>query len=184
MSQSRMPPIHVSKINISHIESAHLKISIQLQTDDAKHAFARGIDKLQVRLHRIFRRGISRPPHSQVAEPEERIRRQLNKSAKILDSAVSEVTDRLTNAGVPDLGVNCSTPPILRVMVFTPQARRYLELLGKYNQMVLSLEKMARYGLISMEAVSKEKERAKKAVSYVDNLVRDLDSPRCAKSKK
>jgi len=181
MSQSPIPKVRFSS---SQIESAYREISIRLHSDEAQRAFKRGICKLQDRLHRIFVQGIRRPSPSQAAEAGERIRGQLDKSAEILNSAVSEASDSLTNAGVHDLGVSCSTPLILAVKVFTPYAKRYLELLGKYDQMILSLEKMAQYGLISTETVLKEKETAKKAVLYVDNLVRDLDNPRCAKSKK
>jgi hypothetical protein len=119
-----------------------------------------------------------------VDEIDERIRNQLEKSASILDSAAAQAERRLISAGITSLDTEHLTPLVLNVMVFSSYGKRYLQLIGTFDQTMLMLEATASHGLIGTEEMAQEKAQLKKDLQHFPNLVRDLRSPRCAGSGK
>lgn len=175
---------HVSRVDLSQIESAHRVVSAELYSLEAQRTFMRRFDLMQVNLHHVLVHGRSRAPQSLVSEAEERIRSQLEKSVGILNNAAALAERRLRDAGITSLDTDHLTPLDQHVKVFSSHGRRYLQLIGTFDQVLLMLGAAVRHGLMGTEEMDQQKVLLKTELRHVANLVRDLRNPPCARSEK
>jgi hypothetical protein len=157
-------------------------VSAELYSIEAQRTFIRRFDLMQVNLHHVLVHGGSRAPRSSVSETEERIRSQLEKSAGILNNAAARAERRLRDAGITSLDNDHLTPLEQQVKVFSSYGKRYLQLIGTFDQVMLMLEATVRHGLMGAEEMDKQKALLKTELRHVANLVRDLRNPPCARS--
>jgi len=178
------PRQRVGRVDLSQIESAHRVVPTELCSIEAQHAFKRRFDLMQVNLHHVLVRGGFGLSSGTLAEAEERIRSQLEKAEDILNDAAERTERRLVGAGITNLENYHMTPLVLQVKVFSSYGKRYLQLIGAFDQMMKMLDVTVRHGLISAEEVEHEKAKLKTELRHFANLVRDLRNPHCARSEK
>lgn len=176
-----MPPINTllpqrsSRVNLSKIESASRIVSTVLHSDEAQRAFLRSFDKMQLDLDNLRRRRNRFSP-SILAEAERLIRVQIEKSTATLIGVTAQAERTLRSAGITELGSWRPDPPTLDAMVFSSDARRYLELICKFDLMMLILETMVIHELISTVEMAQLKARLKTELRHVAYRARDLCS--------
>lgn len=167
-------PKRSSRVNLSNIESAHRLVPIELHSDEAQHAFKRRFYMMQLNVNELLVHGFNRLPHSVVEEARELMRLQLEKSAATLNGAAIEAEQRLGSAGITALETYRQDPLVEPVMVFSRYGKRYLELICKFDMLMLMLAAMVIHKLISTVEMDQRKARLKTELRHVANLVRDL----------
>lgn len=179
MCQSIIPADHRGP-DMSHIESAYQTVSIELYSSTARKLFERRFDHVQIRLYKL----LVQLPCRRAIGIEKQIKEELKKSDEILNSALVEAKDKLASVGVLDVVINRSALRVLNVKVFSACARRFLELLGKLDQMMLYLELMFRHELISNQEMVQAEKQAKAAVQRVDYFMLTLHDEAVERNQK
>lgn len=160
--------------DMDNIESAHRKVNVQLQSPDAKRLFIRLFGITQSNLHyaTVIARTWLEP--SMVEQVESEALQQLENINKILDNETAAAERKLRNAGVQELG-NYHVPSLdLAVMVFSRYGKRYLELFGKFDHLMLMLETMGIDELLTHDDLNRTKARCKTEMRKVTAMSRAL----------
>lgn len=173
MSQSEIPSDNKGP-SLSHVESAYRSVRIELYSSTAKHFFDRRFDYVQFRLNYLLVVCPGRRRGRRIRSNNKHIREKLNESEEFLNDALIEAKDKLKISGVSEPVWDCSKRQVMNIKVFTPCANRFLGLIVKYDQMVLSLQMMRLRELISTQEMAKAIAQVKSAVQLVDYLILEL----------
>ncbi len=163
-----------SKADFRRVEAASLKIRASFASAEGKRLFARYFHTFQLGVHFISVIARTRLDHAEVAQVEATIRTQMERVAEELNRAIDGAEALFQAHGITEVATYDTVPLVLEVGVLSSGSRRYLEILGKLDQLMPLLQTREIHEVITPVAVDKERAALKRKVRDVANGARNL----------
>lgn len=163
-----------SKADFRRVEAASLKMRASFASAEGKRLFARYFHTFQLGVHFISVIARTRLDHAQVAEVEAALRTQMDRVAEELNRAIDGAEALFQTHGITEVATYDTVPLALEVGVLSSGSRRYLEILGKLDQLMPLLQTLEIHEVITPVAVDKERAALKRKVREVANSARNL----------
>lgn len=163
-----------NKADFRRIEAASLKIRTSFASAEGKRMFIRYFSTFQLSTHFISVIARTRIEHEDVAKVEAVIREQMDKATQALDRAIDGAEALFKANGITSIATYDAVPLEIDVSVLSSAGRRYLELLGKLDQLMPLLQTLEIHEVIDTKAVDIERAGIKRKVREVANGARNL----------
>lgn len=165
-----------SKADFRRVEAASLKIKASFSSAEGKRLFIRYFNTFQLSSHFISVISRTRLNHEDVTKVEAAIRAQMDKVAEELNHAIDGAEALFEANGITGVATYDTVPLALDVGVLSSSSRRYLEILGKLDQLMPLLQTLEIHEVITTQAVDIERAALKRRVRDVANGARNLAS--------
>ena len=163
-----------TKADFRRVEAASLKIKASFASAEGKRLFIRYFNTFQLGIHFISVISRTRLNHDDVSKVEALIRTQMDKVAEDLNKAIDGAEALFHANGITSTATYDTIPLDLEVGVLSSSSRRYLEILGKLDQLMPLLQTLEIHEVITQQAVDVERAALKRKVRDVANGVRNL----------
>lgn len=163
-----------AKADFRRIEAASLKIPARFTSAEGKRFFARLFNTLQLNSHFISVIARTRLDHEDVAKIEDTIRTQLETVAESLNKALDGAETLFKAHAITSTATYDTVPLDVDVHVLSSIGRRYLEILGKLDQLMPLLQTLEIHEVITTQAVDIQRASLKRQVRDVANGARNL----------
>ena len=163
-----------SKADFRRVEAASLKIKASFASAEGKRLFIRYFNTFQLAIHFISVISRTRLNHDDVAKVEGLVRAQMDKVAEELNHAIDGAEALFQTNGITSTATYDTVPMELDVGVLSSSSRRYLEILGKLDQLMPLLQTLEIHEVITTQAVDIERAGLKRKVRDVANGTRNL----------
>ncbi len=165
-----------TKADFRRVEAASLKIKASFASAEGKRLFIRYFNTFQLGIHFISVISRTRLNHEDVAKVETLIREQVDKVAEQLNQAIDGAEALFKANGITSVATYDTVALELEVGVLSSSSRRYLEILGKLDQLMPLLQTLEIHEVITAQAVDIERAALKRRVRDVANGARNLAS--------
>ena len=163
-----------AKADFRRVEAASLKMPTRFTSAEGKRFFARLFNTLQLNTHFISVIARTRLEHEDVAKIEDTIRAQMDAVTANLNHAI-DGAEALFKAHCITSAATYDTVPLdVDVHVLSSIGRRFLEVLGKLDQLMPLLQTLEIHEVITTQAVDIERAALKRKVRDVANGTRNL----------
>ena len=163
-----------TKADFRRVEAASLKIKASFASAEGKRLFIRYFNTFQLGIHFISVISRTRLNHDDVSKVEALIRSQMDKVAEELNKAIDGAEALFHANGITSTATYDTVPLDLEVGVLSSSSRRYLEILGKLDQLMPLLQTLEIHEVITQQAVDVERATLKRKVRDVANGARNL----------
>lgn len=163
-----------SKADFRRIEAASLKMSARFTSAEGKRFFVRLFSTLQLNTHFISVIARTRLDHDDVAKVETVIRTQLDTVSENLNQAIDGAEALFKANGITGVATYDTVPLDIEVGVLSSAGRRFLEVLGKLDQLMPLLQTLEIHEVITTQAVDIERAKLKRQVRDIANGARNL----------
>lgn len=163
-----------SKADFRRVEAASLKIKASFSSAEGKRLFIRYFNTFQLGIHFISVISRTRLNHDDVTKVEGLVREQMNKVADQLNQAIDGAEALFYANGITSMATYDTVPLELDVGVLSSSSRRYLEVLGKLDQLMPLLQTLEIHEVITAQAVDIERAALKRKVRDIANGARNL----------
>ncbi|EER62125.1 conserved hypothetical protein [Acidovorax delafieldii 2AN] len=163
-----------TKADFRRVEAASLKIKASFSSAEGKRLFIRYFNTFQLGIHFISVISRTRLNHDDVNKVETLIRSQMDKVAEELNKAIDGAEALFHANGITSTATYDTVPLDLEVGVLSSSSRRYLEVLGKLDQLMPLLQTLEIHEVITQQAVDVERAALKRKVRDVANGARNL----------
>lgn len=155
------------KVDFRRVESASIKLNVKLYSADGKRFFMRKFNSFQLLNHFISTIARIRVADARVCQMEETIRAAVDLISHQLDVALDNA-DRLFKAHGITQVASCDTIPLeLQVLVLSSVSRRYLEAIGKLDQLMPILQTLEIYEICSLSEIDSQRAALKRDLTEV-----------------
>lgn len=155
------------QVDLSRIESATRPIAVTLASPEAKRIFMRFFNVMQVNVHYVSVISRMHLPNAEIEQHEQHLLHLLELVDRRVNKELASAEQRLKQAGVTQLASYQIHALSAAVPVYSRYGRRYLELLCKFDHLMLMLETMALDELIGISDQAVRKANLKRAVRSV-----------------
>lgn len=163
-----------TKADFRRIEAASLKMRACFTSAEGKRFFVRLFSTLQLNTHFISVIARTRLDHDDVAKVEAAIRTQLEAVNENLNKAIDGAEALFKTHGVTSVATYDTVPLVVDVGVMSSTSRRYLEVLGKLDQLMPLLQTLEIHEVITAQAVDIQRAGLKRQVRNVANGTRNF----------
>jgi hypothetical protein len=163
-----------TKADFRRIEAASLKMRVCFTSADGKRFFVRLFSTLQLNTHFISVIARTRLDHDDVAKIEAAIRTQMDAVSQNLNKAIDGAEALFKSHGVTSVATYDTVPLEVDVGVMSSTSRRYLEVLGKLDQLMPLLQTLEIHEVITAQAVDVQRASLKRQVRDVANGARNF----------
>lgn len=163
-----------NKTDFRRVEAASLKIRMVFRSAEGKRMFVRYFHSLQLSTHFISVIARTRLEHADVAKVESVLREQMDGVGATLDKAIDVAEALFAAHGVTAPATYDTVPLEVEVGVLSSFGRRYLELLGKLDQLMPLLQTLEILEIARTQEVDIERAGHKRKVRDVANGARSL----------
>jgi hypothetical protein len=163
-----------NKTDFRRVEAASLKIRMAFRSAEGKRMFVRYFHSLQLSTHFISVIARTRLEHADIAKVESVLREQMVGVGATLDKAIDVAEALFTAHGVTAPATYDTIPLEIEVGVLSSFGRRYLELLGKLDQLMPLLQTLEILEIARTQDVDIERAGHKRKVRDVANGARSL----------
>jgi hypothetical protein len=163
-----------AKADFRRVEAASLKIPTRFTSAEGKRFFARLFNTLQLNTHFISVIARTRLDHDDVAKIEETIRAQMDTVTDSLNQAIDGAEALFKAHGITNTATYDTMPLDIDVHVLSSTGRRFLEVLGKLDQLMPLLQTLEIHEVITTQAVDIQRAGVKRQVRDVANGARNL----------
>ena len=163
-----------TKADFRRIEAASLKMSARFTSAEGKRFFVRLFSTLQLNTHFISVIARTRLDHDDVAKVEAVIRTQLDAVNESLNQTIDGAEALFKANGITAVATYDTVPLDIEVGVLSSSGRRFLEVLGKLDQLMPLLQTLEIHEVITTQAVDIERAKLKRQVRDVANGARNL----------
>lgn len=163
-----------TKADFRRVEAASLKIKASFASAEGKRLFIRYFNTFQLGIHFISVISRTRLNHDDVSKVEALIRSQMDRVAEELNKAIDGAEALFHANGITSTATYDTVPLDLEVGVLSSSSRRYLEILGKLDQLMPLLQTLEIHEVITQQAVDVERAALKRKVRDVANGARNL----------
>lgn len=163
-----------TKADFRRIEAASLKMRACFTSAEGKRFFVRLFSTLQLNTHFISVIARTRLDHDDVAKVEAAIRTQLEAVNENLNKAIDGAEALFKTHGVTSVATYDTVPLEVDVGVMSSTSRRYLEVLGKLDQLMPLLQTLEIHEVITAQAVDIQRAGLKRQVRNVANGTRNF----------
>lgn len=163
-----------TKADFRRIEAASLKMRARFTSAEGKRFFVRLFSTLQLNTHFISVIARTRLDHEDVAKVEAAIRTQMDAVNENLNKAIDGAEALFKSHGVTSVATYDTVPLEVDVGVMSSTSRRYLEVLGKLDQLMPLLQTLEIHEVITAQAVDIQRASLKRQVRDVANGARNF----------
>ncbi len=163
-----------AKADFRRVEAASLKMPTRFTSAEGKRFFARLFNTLQLNTHFISVIARTRLDHDDVAKVEEAIRAQMDAVTENLNKAIDGAEALFKVHGITSTATYDTVPLDVDVHVLSSIGRRFLEVLGKLDQLMPLLQTLEIHEVITTQAVDMQRAALKRQVRDVANGARNF----------
>ena len=163
-----------NKADFRRIEAASLKIPVRFASPDGKRSFVRYFNTFQLGSHFVSVIARTRLDHAEVAKAEAALRAQMDKVADDLNQAIDAAEALFQAHGITAAATYDTVPMVLEVGVLSSSGRRYLEILGKLDQLMPLLQTLEIHEVATPEGIDRERAALKRRVRELASSARSL----------
>jgi len=163
-----------AKVDFRRVEAASLKMPTRFTSAEGKRFFVRMFNTLQLNTHFISVIARTRLDHDDIAKIETGIRTQLDKVTVNLNQAIDGAEALFKANGITSSASYDTVPLDIEVHVLSSISRRFLEVLGKLDQLMPLLQTLEIHEVISAQAVDIQRASLKRQVRDVANGARNF----------
>lgn len=163
-----------NKADFRRVEAASIKLKASFASAEGKRMFVRYFSTLQLSAHFISVIARTRIDHADVARVETVMRDQMDKAAQALNKAIDGAEALFEAHGITSPATYDTVPLEVEVGILSSYGRRYLELLGKLDQLMPLLQTLEIHEVVTTQAVDVERAGLKRKVRDVANGARSL----------
>lgn len=163
-----------SKADFRRIEAASLKMRARFKSAEGKRFFVRLFSTLQLNTHFISVIARTRLDHEDVAKVEAALRTKMDAVNESLNKAIDGAEALFKMHGVTSVATYDTVPLEVDVGVMSSTSRRYLEVLGKLDQLMPLLQTLEIHEVITAQAVDIQRAALKRQVRDVANGARNF----------
>jgi len=163
-----------AKADFRRVEAASLKLPTRFTSAEGKRFFARLFNTLQLNTHFISVIARTRLDHEDVAKIEDTIRAQMDAATENLNKAIDGAEALFTAHGITSTATYDTVPLDVDVHVLSSIGRRFLEVLGKLDQLMPLLQTLEIHEVITTQAVDIQRASLKRQVRDVANGARNF----------
>ena len=163
-----------NKADFRRVEAASLKMKASFSSAEGKRMFIRYFSTLQLSMHFVSVIARTRLDHAEVAKVEAAVREQMDKVVEVVDKAIDGAEALFQAHGITSVATYDTVALAVDVGVLSSSGRRYLELLGKLDQVMPLLQTLEIHEVITTQAVDVERAAIKRKVRDIANGARNL----------
>ncbi len=163
-----------SKADFRRIEAASVKMPTRFTSAEGKRFFVRLFNTLQLNMHFISVIARTRLDHDDIVKVEGSIRAKLDAVNESLNSAIDGAEALFKAHGITSVATYDTVALAVDVSVPSSFGRRFLEVLGKLDQLMPLLQTLEIHEVITAQAVDMQRASLKRQVRDVANGARNL----------
>ena len=163
-----------TKADFRRIEAASVKMPTRFTSAEGKRFFVRLFNTLQLNTHFISVIARTRLDHDDIAKVEATIRAQLDAVNESLNSAIDDAEALFKAHGITSVATYDTVALDVEVGVLSSSGRRFLEVLGKLDQLMPLLQTLEIHEVITAQAVDIQRAALKRQVRDVANGARNF----------
>ena len=161
-----------SKSDFRRVESASVKMPVRLTSAEGKRTFVRRFGPMQLNMHFVSVIARTQLDSADVLKVETAIRKQLETITHRMNKAIDGAEALLQLHCITSLATYDTVPLEMEVGVISSAARRYLEVIGKLDQLMPMLQTLEIHDVISLEEVVEQRTIAQRHVRNLGLSVR------------
>lgn len=163
-----------SKADFRRIEAASVKMPTRFTSAEGKRFFVRLFNTLQLNMHFISVIARTRLDHDDIVKVEASVRAKLDAVNESLNSAIDGAEALFKAHGITSVATYDTVALAVDVSVLSSFGRRFLEVLGKLDQLMPLLQTLEIHEVITAQAVDIQRASLKRQVRDVANGARNL----------
>lgn len=163
-----------AKADFRRVEAASLKMPASFASAEGKRFFARLFNTLQLNAHFISVIARTRLDHDDVSKIEDAIRAQMEAASTALNQAIDGAEALFKVHGITSAATYDTVSLDIDVHVLSSLGRRYLEILGKLDQLMPLLQTLEIHEVLSTQEVDIQRANLKRQVRDIANSTRRL----------
>ena len=163
-----------AKTDFRRIEAASLKMPARFTSAEGKRFFVRLFNTLQLNAHFISVIARTRLDHDDIGQVEAAIRTQMENVSENLNKAIDGAEALFKVNGISSAATYDTVPLDVQVGVLSSSGRRFLEVLGKLDQLMPLLQTLEIHEVITAQAVDIQRASLKREVRNVANGTRNF----------
>lgn len=163
-----------TKADFRRVEAASLKMRTRFTSAEGKRFFVRLFNTQQLNAHFISVIARTRLDHEDVAKVETTIRSQMEAVAEKLNQAIDAAEALFKAHGITSAATYDTVPLDVEVGVISSSGRRFLEVLGKLDQLMPLLQTLEIHEVMSAQEVDVQRATLKRQVRDVANGTRNF----------
>jgi hypothetical protein len=165
-----------AKVDYRRVEAASVKMPACFTSAEGKRLFVRMFATLQLNAHFISVIARTRLDPDDVARVETALRERLDAVSAALDRAIDGAEALFKAHGITRVATYDTRALEIEVGVLSSSGRRYLELLGKLDQLMPLLQTLEIHEVITTREVDKQRALVKRQVRGVATAARNFAS--------
>ena len=163
-----------AKVDFRRVEAASLKMPTRFTSAEGKRCFVRMFNTLQLNMHFIAVIARTRLDHDDIGRIEATIRTQLDATSANLNQAIDGAEALFKAHGITRVASYDTVPLDVEVQVLSSVSRRFLEVLGKLDQLMPLLQTLEIHEVITPQDVDIQRAGLKRQVRDVSNGARNF----------
>ena len=163
-----------TKADFRRVEAASLKMPTRFTSAEGKRFFVRLFNTQQLNAHFISVIARTRLDHDDIAKVEAAIRAQMDAVTESLNRAIDGAEALFKANGISSAATYDTVPLDVQVGVLSSSGRRFLEVLGKLDQLMPLLQTLEIHEVISAQQVDIQRAGLKRQVRDVANGTRNF----------
>ena len=163
-----------TKADFRRIEAASIKMPARFTSAEGKRFFVRLFSTLQLNAHFISVIARTRLDHEDIAKVEAALRERMEQVTEILNKAIDGAEALFQANGITSVATYDTKALEIEVGVLSSSGRRYLEVLGKFDQLMPLLQTLEIHEVITTQTVDIQRAGLKRQVRDVANAARNF----------
>ena len=163
-----------AKVDFRRVEAASLKMPTRFTSAEGKRSFVRMFNTLQLNTHFISVIARTRLDHDDIGKIEAAIRAQMDAATANLNKAIDGAEALFKAHGITSAASYDTVPLDVEVHVLSSASRRFLEVLGKLDQLMPLLQTLEIHEVITAQAVDIQRAGLKRQVRDIANGARNF----------
>jgi len=163
-----------AKVDFRRVEAASLKMPTRFTSAEGKRSFVRMFNTLQLNTHFISVIARTRLDHDDIGRIEAAIRAQMDAATASLNKAIDGAEVLFKAHGITSAASYDTVPLDVEVHVLSSTSRRFLEVLGKLDQLMPLLQTLEIHEVITAQAVDFQRAGLKRQVRDIANGARNF----------
>ena len=163
-----------TKADFRRIEAASIKMPARFTSAEGKRFFVRLFSTLQLNAHFISVIARTRLDHEDIAKVEAALRERMEKVTDTLNKAIDGAEALFQANGITSVATYDTKALEIEVGVLSSSGRRYLEVLGKFDQLMPLLQTLEIHEVITTQTVDIQRAGLKRQVRDVANAARNF----------
>lgn len=163
-----------AKADFRRVEAASVKIATRFYSAEGKRLFVRMFSTLQLNTYYVSVIARTRLEHEDIQKIESALRERMESVAQALDKAIDGAEALFVAHGINASATYDAQPLEIEVGVLSSMGRRYLELIGKLDQLMPLLQTLEIHEVITTQALDLQRAQLKRQVRDVASAARSL----------